>query len=180
MVSDDHGREREVATALAHVRHAVHAVLDNDLGQFEGVRIDSGQLGLLSLDSLLELEAALAGTFGDCADDTVIQQASPVEDHAIDPLLLGLGGQQFSEGSPLFDRRPGTLELLRLRGQADYGVTRLVVDDLCLDVAQAAMYDEPRTLLSPNDLLADAKPATRPRRALFLILVCHDLPDGLR
>jgi len=48
VTGNDHGREGKIATAFAHVRHAANAVLDNDLGQFEGIRIDSGQLDYLS------------------------------------------------------------------------------------------------------------------------------------
>ena len=56
-------------------------------------------------------------------------------------------------------------------------MTGLVIDDLGLDISQAAMDDEPWTVLGTEDLLADAKSSTRSRHPFLLFLVCHDLLD---
>ena len=101
----------------------------------------------------------------------MIAKTGSIENDSINAFLLRLGRQHLAESTSLLDGRTGTFKALGHRRQADHRMTRMVVDDLCLDVAQAAVHDEPRSFLSAQDFLADAESPPRSRDLLLLLSV---------
>src|SRR5262245_43810878 len=115
----------------------------------------------------LELQPGLAGGVGQGLDAAVVLEAAPVEDHRLDPLLLGPAGDELADrlgrghvGSLLL------LEVLVHGGRGAQGLARLVVDDLGVDVGLAAEDGQARPPGRARQPAADAGPD--PRADVFL------------
>src|SRR5690606_37079082 len=106
-----------------------------------------------------EVQACLAGSFGEGLDAAVIEIAVAVEDHPVDFLLdADLGDER-----PDLLRRVGlvlgalTLQVGRQRRRRRQRTAGLVADDLRVDVLRAAKHRQPRALFRAGDLVADAE-----------------------
>ena len=99
-----------------------------------------------------------------------------VEDHGLDALVLGPGGDELSDLLRRLHVRaplgPVALELLVERGGGAQRPPGLVVDHLGVDVALAAEYGQPRPRRRPRHPLADA--TVDPVPDVFLRLDLHD------
>src|SRR5262249_10477833 len=108
----------------------------------------------------LELQPALAGGVGQGLDPPVVLEPAAVEDHGLDPLLLGPGRDQRAHGLGRGHvRAPIRLRPACLVGRGGRAgrLALLVVDDLDVDVALAAEHGQPRPRGRARDLLADAR-----------------------
>src|SRR5574338_795824 len=112
----------------------------------------------------LEVEAGLAGGLGQGTDPPVVAVAGPIEDDLLDPGGLGPRGQQPSDGlGPLHLAAGGPPQLLLHRRGGRHGVAPTVVDDLGVDVIEAAEDGQPRARRSPGHREADPGVALAPR-----------------
>src|SRR3954453_7392949 len=112
-----------------------------------------------------ELQASLAGAFGDRGNPSVEAVAGAVEDAGLDPGALGALGQQLPGPLRLLHR----LELAQLGlGPGDGGdrAARVVVDQLREDAAVGAVDGQARALRAASDAGAHTTAAGQP--ALWL------------
>src|SRR5919198_6768770 len=118
------------------------------------------------------VEARLARRVGQRLDAAVVAEAAAVEDDRLDaqgPGPLGDGPAHAPRRLDVAARRPAQL-LLDGRGRGE-GHGPLVVDDLRVDVVQAAEDREPRARLRAAHAAADAR-AHAPSDRCFVFL-CH-------
>src|SRR5205085_6682531 len=121
---------------------------------------------------LLTLQSCFARRFGEAAHAPVIDVAAAVKDGAGDALLFGALGDATAN---LFGRRDvaagSALPVLLRRRGGDQRDAAGVVDQLRVDVVDAAEDGQPRALARAADLSADAL-VDRPPYVLSAFL-CH-------
>jgi hypothetical protein len=123
-----------------------------------------------------ELEAALAGTLGDGADDAVVDQSGAIENDLLHALFLCLGRNQFAQFTSLLSPRNTLVESLGLCRDSNDRVTCIVVDELRFYIAQCSTNDQPRALRRSRNPLANSESAsTESDGLLFLVPVSHVL-----
>src|SRR4051794_19286018 len=95
----------------------------------------------------LEVEAGLAGRLGERANPPVVLEARPVEHDLLDAGLLRALGDELADALGVVRLRAGRAPEARLdrRGGRD-GAAARVVDDLGVDVGEAAEHREARAL----------------------------------
>src|SRR5690606_25341616 len=177
-IPDRHQRsEREPASALHDLRHAVHEhhVLDQ-------LRIRPGTTAaraasLLSRHALLllappgvalELESAGARAFGKRGDTPMIEITAAIEHDPLHPDRLRPLRQQLPGLAAQIRLRrlrvlPQRLQLRRLRRNTDQDLPAHIVDEVPLNVLQRAEHHQPRTTRMTCDLLPH--PTVPPRTA---------------
>src|SRR6185312_2790868 len=173
-VPDHHqGGEGEVLASLHHLGHAVDV---HDLLEKFALALEvPGQALLLRFS--LKLQTFFAGALGQRLDTAVVDVAAAVEDHLLDPALLGARRHQLAHQLRRRLARGRGTDLLTHRG---VGGARLgqrhalvVVDQLRVDETQALVDRQTRPLgAAPHPL---AKPQMGPLAARLLRL--HTLGD---
>src|SRR6476620_4685772 len=150
-VTDDDDRgEAEAAAALDDLRDAVD--LDDALLERELVGIDACHVS--SFRS--ELEAGFAGGIGERLDPPVVPEPGSIEDDALDACGFCPLGDELPDGGRFLGLgRLGALELLLdCRGRGERLPGR-VVDDLRVDVVEAAEDREARARFGTRQVKAD-------------------------
>src|SRR5437867_7248169 len=130
----------------------------------------------------LELQAALAGAFGDRAHAAVVEEAVAIEDDPVDPLLEApprrkephlLGGAHVS---PFLQLSP---QLRRQARDREHRLPRAVDDHLRVDVLVAAEHGEAGPLLRSPHPRPDPCPPARARHHLRARMHHRDPPPAL-
>src|SRR5216684_593241 len=163
LVADDHERaEGEATAALDDLRHPVQ--VDDLLREF---RLASSVLVTHTL--LLELQSGGARGLGERFDPTVIRKTAAIEDDRLDARLPGALGDGLAHGSRAFRPRGRLQALMKIgvgRGGGGQRPSRRVIDQLGVDVVQAAEDGEPRARGTAHEvgpqpnMPADARGAT--------------------
>src|SRR5262245_20385144 len=150
VTDDDDRAEAEPPAALDDLGDPVD--LDDALLERELVGIDACHVG--SFRS--ELEAGFAGGIGERLDPPVVPEPGSIEDDALDAGGLGSLGDEPPDGGRLLALgRLGALELLLDRRGGDERLAGRVVDDLRIDVVEAAEHRQARPCLRPRQVKAD-------------------------
>src|SRR5690349_10706923 len=141
VADDDQRREREPPSALHDLGHAVDG--DDAIVQLEHARIDLR----FRHQALLEDQAARASRVGERLHSSVVHVPAAIEHNALDPLRLRLAGQQLAHElgrSHVAALRLTGAELLAPAVHRQQGLPGVVVDQLGIDVIQAAEDRQPR------------------------------------
>src|SRR5262245_14525214 len=114
---------------------------------------------------LSEHQAGRARGLGQGLHPSVILIAATIEHDPADPARLGAGRQQLADDLGRRHVAAGVRPLAKIRGAAVHGderAPRRVVDDLGIDVVQAAEHRQPRPLGRPPDQLPHADVSDAP------------------
>ena len=150
VADDDDRAEAEPPAALDDLGDSVD--LDDALLERELIGVDSCHGG--SFRS--ELEAGFAGGIGERLDPPVVPEPGSIEDDALDACGFGpLGDQLPDDGCFLRLGRLGALELLLGRRGGGERLPGRVVDDLRVDVVEAAEDREARPRFRTRQVKAD-------------------------
>src|SRR5207302_5082952 len=164
VADDDERREGKAPAALDDLRDAVDG--DHSVVELEDAGIDAR----LGHSPLLKDQAAGPRGLGQCLDPSVILKAAAVEDHALHAPLLRLLRDQLAH-----DLRRGDVSAALL-SRAERGAAAvhrgqrppaLVVDQLGVDVIQAAKHRQARARRGAADPPAQPEMPYVPRRASF-------------
>src|SRR5882672_2840670 len=154
----DQRREREPPATLDDLGHAVDG--DDAIVQLEHARIDLRfRHSILPLEKgapppsrlpadrrSLKHQAAGASRVGERLHSSVVHIPTPIEHHALDPLRLRLAREELAHELRRGDVAPLRLaraELLASAVHRQQGPPRVVVDQLGIDVIQAAKHGQP-------------------------------------
>src|SRR4029077_9603520 len=161
----DQRAERELAAALDHLGHAVDA--HDSVGQLRPlaarVRVPRSHA--------LKLQSGFSGSVRQSLDSAVIQETTPVEHHRAHTCRLRLGGDRLAYLGGLGHAVALGLEVDRGGGRKR--VAAAVVDQLRIDMVEAAVDREPRAFLRADDVYADPAVALQ---AAFLAIGLLDHP----
>src|SRR2546426_589246 len=111
----------------------------------------------------LEVEAALARPLGDGAHAAMVEESVPIEDDALDPLLLTAPGDEQADllgGAHVGRLRELAAEVGRLGRDGEQRLPRLVRDQLGVGVLLASEDAQPRPLVRAAHPTPDARPPT--------------------
>src|SRR5262245_35381756 len=113
-----------------------------------------GSIFVSATQILLEHQAAGASRVGERLHSSVVHEPPAIEHYALDPLRLCLAGQKLA--NELGSRDVAAVRLTRPELFApavhrQQGATRVVVDQLRVDVTQAAEHGQPRPHLRAPD-----------------------------